>query len=185
MLLIGMMLVTGCGAGTPDPGPGASDAGAGVRPTAGVVTDETQNEWPAVGLGKMALDRSEPEAERRNPFRFGALTPPTTPSAPPSGPVVEPGPPVAPVPIEPSTPPRGADPPGDADGFRLTFVGFVESPGIEGRVVVLTDGETVFHGREGEVIDGRYRIVGIGIESVDVEQIDGRGRQTLRLSSGL
>ena len=179
MLLIGMILVTGCG-----PGPGASDAVVGVRPTAGVVTDEAQNEWQAVGLGKMAVDRSEPEAERRNPFRFGALTPPTTPSAPPSGPVGEP-PPVAPVPVEPSTPPRGADPPGDADGFRLTFIGFVESPGIEGRVVVLTDGETVFHGREGEVIDGRYRIVGVGIESVDVEQIDGRGRQTLRMSSGL
>ena len=66
----------------------------------------------------------------------------------------------------------------------LTFIGFVESPGIEGRVVVLTDGETVFHGRVGDVIDGRYRIVGLGTESVDVERIDGRGQQTLRLSSG-
>ena len=48
--------------------------------------------------------------------------------------------------------------------------------------MVLTDGELVFHGRVGEVIDGRFRIVGIGLESVDVARIDGRGQQTLRLS---
>ena len=65
----------------------------------------------------------------------------------------------------------------------LTFIGFVESPGIEGRVVVLTDGTLVFHGRVGDVVDGRYRIVGIGLESVDVERLDGQGPQTLRLAS--
>ena len=65
----------------------------------------------------------------------------------------------------------------------LTFIGFVESPGIEGRVVVLTDGTLVFHGRVGDVIDGRYRVVGVGLESVDVERVDGQGHQTLRLAS--
>ena len=76
-----------------------------------------------------------------------------------------------------------APPPCKVVWGTMEFIGFVESPGIEGRVVVLTDGETVFHGRVGDVIDGRYRIVGLGIESVDVEPIDGRGQQTLRLSS--
>ena len=79
--------------------------------------------------------------------------------------------------------PRSAASPGATGDVPLTFIGFVESPGIEGRVVVLTDGELVFHGRVGDVIDGRYRIVGIGLESVEVERIDGRGQQTLRLSS--
>ena len=66
----------------------------------------------------------------------------------------------------------------------LSYIGFVESPGIEGRVVVLTDGEVVHHGRVGDVIDGRYRIVGVGLESVDLERIDGQGEQTLRLPDG-
>ena len=93
----------------------------------------------------------------------------------------ESGPSVLPVPDgNPLAPaPRGAA----LGGIPLTFIGFVESPGIEGRVVVLTDGENVFHGRVGDVLDGRYRIVGLGLESVDVERIDGLGTQTLRLSS--
>ena len=72
-------------------------------------------------------------------------------------------------------------PTGGSADIPLRFIGFVESPGIEGRVVVLTDGEVVFHGRLGDVIDGRYRIVDIGLESVDLERIDGRGGQTLSL----
>ena len=83
-----------------------------------------------------------------------------------------------PVPV-----PAGAASPGGTGDVSLTFIGFVESPGIEGRVVVLTDGELVFHGRVGDVIDGRYRIVGLGLDSVDVERIDGQRQQTLRLSS--
>ena len=37
-------------------------------------------------------------------------------------------------------------------------------------------------GREGEIIDGRYRLVRIGVESVVMEYVDGRGRTTIRLS---
>ncbi len=47
--------------------------------------------------------------------------------------------------------------------------------------MVLTDGDLLFHGRVGDVIDGRYRIVAVGLESVDVERVDGRVQQTLRL----
>ncbi len=65
----------------------------------------------------------------------------------------------------------------------LSFIGFVESPSVEGRVVVLTNGERVFHGQMGDVVDGRYRIVEVDLESVEIERIDGQGRQTLRLSS--
>ena len=185
--LIGAVLVTGCGAGTPDPGPGVDPSPvAGVTPTAGVaaetaVTDGAQDEWQVVRLDEMMVDRSDPEDKRRNPFRFGER-----PSSPPSEPGGgdEPGP-VAPVRgVDLPVPaPRAPSPEGTAE-VPLTFIGFVESPGIEGRVVVLTDGEAVFHGRVGDVIDGRYRIVRLGIESVDVEPIDGRGQQTLRLSSG-
>ncbi len=180
-LLVGLVLVTGCGAGTPDPAPG--DAVAGVRSTASGETATAtgaEDGWQAVRIDEMAGDRSNPEPDGRNPFRFGA----PRRAAPRSGPGGgdPPGPSAVPV--------RGGSPP-DRDSVRLrpggtgtlplTFIGFVESPGIEGRVVVLTDGEIVFHGRVGDVIDGRYRIVGLGLESVDVERVDGQGQQTLRL----
>ena len=181
--MVGVVLVTACGAGPGD----LTDAG--IRGAVGESTTATgaQNYWRAARLDEMALDRSDPEPERRNPFRFGAAMP----AAPQSGPAggTEPGPSVLPVPnVELSAPDvellaPGPTALGGPGGVPLTFIGFVESPGIEGRVVVLTDGEDVFHGRVGDVLDGRYRIVGIGLESVDVERIDGRGTQTLRLSS--
>ena len=37
-----------------------------------------------------------------------------------------------------------------------------------------------YYGREGEVIEGRYRIVKIGVESIELAYLDGRGRQTIR-----
>ena len=47
---------------------------------------------------------------------------------------------------------------------------------------MLSDGRMSYHGREGEIIDGPYRIVRIGEESIEMEYVDGRGRQTIRLS---
>lgn len=187
MSLVGAVLVTGCGAGMPDPVPGG--ALAGVTPTAGVAGETAgatgaPDEWQAVRMDEMAGDRSTPEPERRNPFRFGAPRSTTPPSGPGGGDA--PGAAVldGDLPDRDSVrAPRGAASPGGTGDVPLTFIGFVESPGIEGRVVVLTDGELVFHGRVGDVIDGRYRIVGIGLESVEVERIDGRGQRTLRLSS--
>ena len=51
-----------------------------------------------------------------------------------------------------------------------------------GKVAVLSDGKFVYYGREGDIIEGRYRVVRIGEESVQMEYVDGRGRQTIRLS---
>jgi hypothetical protein len=39
----------------------------------------------------------------------------------------------------------------------------------------------VVHGRINEIIEGRYRIITIGEESLQIEHADGRGRQTIRL----
>jgi len=40
----------------------------------------------------------------------------------------------------------------------------------------------VFYGREGEVIEGRYKILRIGVESVEMSYVDGRGRQRIPLT---
>jgi hypothetical protein len=43
-------------------------------------------------------------------------------------------------------------------------------------------GGDIVNGREGDIIDGRYRLLKIGVESADLAYMDGRGRQTIRLS---
>jgi hypothetical protein len=49
-------------------------------------------------------------------------------------------------------------------------------------VLSVGDGRSPLHGKEGDIIDGRYRILKIGTESIDMAYLDGRGRQTIRLT---
>jgi hypothetical protein len=58
----------------------------------------------------------------------------------------------------------------------------VEGKKPVGRLAILSDGRGVYYGHEGEIIEGRYRILRIGVESVDLAYLDGRGRQTIRLT---
>ena len=67
----------------------------------------------------------------------------------------------------------------------LKFIGTVEAPGRSAqKIAVLSDGRNVFHGREGDIIEGRFRILRIGAESIEMAYLDGRGRQTIRLTGG-
>ena len=61
------------------------------------------------------------------------------------------------------------------------FIGVLTGVPGQGRIAVLTDGRSVVHGRVNDIIEGRYRIVQIGEESLQIEHYDGRGRQTIRL----
>ena len=38
------------------------------------------------------------------------------------------------------------------------------------------------YGKDGDIIDGRYLIVKIGTESIEMTHADGRGRQVIRLT---
>jgi hypothetical protein len=51
-----------------------------------------------------------------------------------------------------------------------------------GKIASLSDCRVTMRGREGDTIDGRYRLVRIGVESVVLEYLDGRGRTTVRMS---
>lgn len=107
---------------------------------------------------------------RRNPFRFGvprAEVPErrtaqvTQAQSPSPGPAVPPPPP--PIP--------------------LRFIGFVEEAGATPRIAVMSDGRgNVFDAKEGDIIEGRYRVLRVGTDSADLVYLDGRGRQTIRLS---
>ena len=108
----------------------------------------------------------------RNPFVFGAR--PVAP-APARGPAAP-----APVATAPAVfAPTGPPPP---PPIQLKFIGLVE--GASGaKIAVLSDTRgLVVHGSEGAIIDGRFRILAIGAESIDIAYADGRGRQTLRLT---
>jgi hypothetical protein len=124
-----------------------------------------------VDLQALAAERPEPVEGTRNPFRFRPKQAPSPPVS--NGPVVPP--PVTMV--GPLEPPQPLPPP----RIPLKFITLVESEKT-GRVAVLTDGRGVFYGKEGGIIEGRYRILKIGVESVDLAYLDGRGRQTIRLT---
>jgi hypothetical protein len=64
----------------------------------------------------------------------------------------------------------------------LKFIGVVEAASHPQKIAVLSDARGVYYGHEGEVVEGRYRILRIGAESIEMSYLDGRGRQVIRLS---
>jgi hypothetical protein len=142
----------------------------------------------AARSGEVALDdvklellqhsRAALEGPNRNPFRFEAKAAPAPAAeAAPAGasPGLQPAAKVS-QPVEPAGPPP--PPP-----IPLRFIGLVEAPTQAGRVAILSDGKgNVFYGKEGDSIEGRYRMLKIGLDAVEVAYVDGRGRQMIRLS---
>jgi hypothetical protein len=117
-----------------------------------------------------ALSAARPVASsvERNPFRFQPkAAPPPLPGIVKMAPVLPPGPP---------PPPPGPPPP---PPIPLKFIGIVEKQGF--KVAAMSDCRSTFYGSEGQIIDGRYRLVRIGIESMVIEYVDGQGRTTVRL----
>jgi hypothetical protein len=131
-----------------------------------------------VRLEKLTADAGAPSDSGRNPFRMGAATPPPSAGGGPATGGPRPG---TPAPVTPAVP-AGPPPPPPVPPIPYKFIGLLSGPGGIGRIAVLSDGKTVVHGRENDIVDGRYRIVRIAEESLQIEHVDGRGRQTLRLS---
>jgi hypothetical protein len=79
----------------------------------------------------------------------------------------------------PAAPP-GAVPPAP---IPLKFIGIVEASAQAKRIAALVDTTGhAYHGAEGDIVAGQYRILKIGVESIEMAYLDGRGRQTIRLS---
>lgn len=137
-----------------------------ARPGRGVPVVDVQLEL----LKGTRAEAGEPE---RNPFRFQPKAPPPAPPRPATAAVPPPvvtGPPV----------PQGPPPP---PPIPLRFIGLVDAPSQAGRVAILSDGRgNVFYGKEGDIIEGRYRLLRVGPDAADLSFTDGRGRQTIRLS---
>jgi hypothetical protein len=130
---------------------------------------------PDVHLEALDAHRPRPGDVNRNLFRFKPKAAPPRPPGPPP-------PPEGWVPGTESSGPAPPAPPAPLPPIALKFVGVLEAPERSLRVAVLSDPRGVYKGREGDIIEGRYRIVRIGTESIEMSYLDGRGRQTIRLS---
>jgi len=126
-------------------------------------------EAPQVHLDALGTNRPEPGDAARDIFRFKAKPPPPPP--PPPRPIVGPQPAPPPPPPPPVAP------------ITLKFIGMVDMPPPGKRLAVLSDGRgSPVYGREGDTVLGQFRIIRIGAESIEMSYLDGRGRQTIRLS---
>ena len=124
-----------------------------------------------VKLDALAAPRQQPSDTERNPFRYQpkAAPPPPRPVTIPTPAVTE-----APRPDVPAGPPP-------LPPIPLKFIGVLTRADGE-KWAVLSDGKVPLHGREGDIVDGRYRIVKIGVESIELTYADGRGRQVIRFT---
>jgi hypothetical protein len=124
-----------------------------------------------VNLEALKAEHGDLEAPERNPFVFRPKPPPPPP----------PRPAAPPQPVEVAPPvPSGPPPP---PPIPLKFIGVMEIPGQNAKYAVLSDGRGgTYHAREGQTVLGQYKLIKIGAESAEMSYVDGRGRQTLRLS---
>jgi hypothetical protein len=162
--------------GTPAPvsmpttaGRTAANAPAVPRDTGGVKQASRRAVKPTVpeALKFAELEKvpDEPEAGR-NPFRFGARPAPPPPSLPPPMP--------APTVIAPPPPP-----PPPQVLLKLSTV--IDDPYGKKRAFLVDPSGAMFEGVDGDIIDGRYRLVKVDRASAVVEFRDGTGRKTIFL----
>ena len=76
-------------------------------------------------------------------------------------------------------------PPPPPPPIPLTFYGFASRPG-EPKKIFLSSKETgdLFVAGEGEIVNRRYRVLHIGVNSVEIEDVLSNNRQTIPLTQG-
>lgn len=120
-------------------------------------------------LPRIALERLERQADgsesapSRDIFQFGraqAFAAPVQPSTAPR--------------VPSSTPPDVAPPPPSSIAlapFAVRYVGTVERQGLKVAVLLSEDKKEILTGREGDTVANRLRILRIGLESVEVQDL--------------
>jgi hypothetical protein len=88
-----------------------------------------------------------------------------------------------PKPLPPDRQPNAAQAPPPPPPIDLKFFGFASRKDGYKRIF-LSKGEDIFVAKEGDIVDRRYKIVHIGQNSVDVEDVLNNNRQTLPLLAG-
>lgn len=157
--LLVLVVAAAGAAGCPGPSGGAGErSGMNGAPAA----DRVQRRALDVHLEALSEPRPERTATGRNPFRFGGRAAGRPPKR------------VEPAARQVRARPRAAPP--------LRLIGVVDAPASAGSIAVLSDGGGVFQGRVGDTVAGRYRIVRIAADAVEVEQLVGGGQRVLKLN---
>lgn len=148
-----------------------------------VTSNRTAAAGPAMSAGQLPVPdplkldtlRAPREAIEagRNPFAFGQREEPSLPGTafllPP-----QPATPTGPI-----RPPPPSGPP--AIPLRLTGLTVAERGGATMATLKDTGTDALYQAFEGDIVDGRYRVVRVGVESVVVSYLDGSGQRTLPL----
>ena len=147
--------------------------------TSGAVRDRTARgaapqPTTDVHLEALEAERPKPGPTERNLFRFREKPPPPPPGAGRGTPAPD-------VPI--ITVPTGPPQPPPLPPINLKFLGLVGQVPGKPKIAIFSDGSgPPQFAKEGDVVLGRYRVLKIGEESVEVAYSDGRGRQTIRMT---
>jgi hypothetical protein len=124
---------------------------------------------PSIRLAALGAPGENPDTGR-NPFRFGAPPPPPAPPAPA----------FVPPPVETAPPPPPPPPPWPPP-IQLTLTALWEDVDTKTRGATLLDPKTnaQYQVIQGSTIDGRYKVLKIGEQTVTVAYLDGSGQKTL------
>jgi len=133
---------------------------------------------PAVPVVDLDLDRlhtagGQLRESQRDPFRF-------RPKPPPPPPPVQQARPQVVQPVVPTGPPP--PPPIPLKYFGVYTVTAADGHTKEQRAAFSDARGNTFTGKVGDVLEGRYRLLRIGPDSVDLAYLDGRGQQSIRMT---
>jgi len=129
-----------------------------------------------VRLGELKQPPAGSAETTRNPFKFYVKPPPPPPPTP-ARPTVTGPPPPTPQSSNPSAP-NYVPPP-----ITIKFIGVLEQGPT--KVAIFSDGKgPPVYAREGQTVLGQYKLLKIGVESVTMSYLDGRGVQTIPMRGG-
>ena len=137
------------------PGP-SGPVRAGERPRSG----PAPGALPVINFARIANPPPAPGLGSRDLFDFATPPPTPIPSPLPRAVVEAPaGPPPITAPTPPPLPP-----------LNIKYIGAVERKGAK-VAMLMTDRNEVVTGQAGELVANRFRIVKIGLESVDIQEV--------------
>ena len=127
---------------------------------------------PKVDLEMLARPRPNAYTQGRDPFRFGSVS-----AGDRTGGIAEGGTGKGLSSVASPSEENRAN-----DDAQLNMIGIVRNNETEERIAILTDGSVVLHGRKGEIIDGRYRIMDVMPTAVKIEFIHSGLQRLVELS---
>jgi hypothetical protein len=143
--------------------------GAGSIPT---TPRSVTNDVPWIHLER--LKETGPGVElgrKRSVFEYKVVPPPVPVTRPPVAVVAQE------TPEQPMTPPPTPPPPPP----NIKFMGVVNAENGPKIAVILTEQKEPLHGREGDVLAGRFKIVKIGLETLEIQDIASGQKHTIRI----